>query len=143
MPKNGDMGNPGFGLEWSEDGRGVIDMPPVSKKWVRNQSDSGSLVGTSYLFETTCRLRYTSHCQPPHDTTAMPLSSAAHQLHKIHVQCLNKDWKLVGQVKTLLLLASLLEMYSKFVLPNSLAHDQSENDLYYYFELHMHTILIM
>ena len=31
MPKNGDIGKPGFGLEWSEDGRGVMEIPPVSK----------------------------------------------------------------------------------------------------------------
>ena len=29
------MGNPGLGLEWSEDGRGVIAIPPVSKKLLR------------------------------------------------------------------------------------------------------------
>ena len=29
-PKNGDMGNPGLGVELSADGRGVIAIPPVS-----------------------------------------------------------------------------------------------------------------
>ena len=53
------MGNPGLGLEWSEAGRGVMAIPPVSEaEWKPNDIRVNGLVKLGISIQTTCAHKF-------------------------------------------------------------------------------------